>query len=170
MNHSSVENQAMWTCKKCGEQVEDDFEVCWSCGTTREGFEDAAFDPETEGVMGDQAYQARQVARQQEQFVTVASFWNALEAHMVRSRLEAEAIHAYVTEELARTALWGMVNDAGGVKLQVAESDVPRARLILATMQHPSVRETEEADDDERIQAATDLQGIKKIEPEDQQR
>lgn len=28
----------MWLCKNCGEQVEDDtFEVCWKCGTGRDG-------------------------------------------------------------------------------------------------------------------------------------
>ena len=34
----------MWTCSKCGEKVQDDFEVCWSCGTTMDGVEDASFD------------------------------------------------------------------------------------------------------------------------------
>src|SRR5439155_19120469 len=33
----------MWTCAKCGERVEDGFEVCWSCGTTIDGVEDPNF-------------------------------------------------------------------------------------------------------------------------------
>ena len=33
----------MWVCKKCREQIEDSFDVCWSCGTTREGVEDPSF-------------------------------------------------------------------------------------------------------------------------------
>ncbi|MDP1564533.1 MAG: hypothetical protein Q8M16_24395 [Pirellulaceae bacterium] len=33
----------MWSCKKCREQHEDSFLVCWSCGTTRDGVEDPAF-------------------------------------------------------------------------------------------------------------------------------
>jgi hypothetical protein len=33
----------MWTCPKCGEKVEDSFEVCWSCGTTPGGVEDPSF-------------------------------------------------------------------------------------------------------------------------------
>ena len=33
----------MWKCTKCGELVEDDFEVCWNCGTSSEGVEDPEF-------------------------------------------------------------------------------------------------------------------------------
>jgi hypothetical protein len=27
----------MWTCPKCGEKVEGQFDSCWSCGTKRDG-------------------------------------------------------------------------------------------------------------------------------------
>jgi hypothetical protein len=27
----------MWKCSKCGEEVEDDFEVCWNCSTAKDG-------------------------------------------------------------------------------------------------------------------------------------
>jgi predicted nucleic-acid-binding Zn-ribbon protein len=33
----------MWPCPKCREDVENTFEVCWNCGTARDGSEDAAF-------------------------------------------------------------------------------------------------------------------------------
>jgi len=36
----------MWTCPKCNEKVGDDFEVCWKCGTSKDGVEDPAFEPE----------------------------------------------------------------------------------------------------------------------------
>ena len=26
---------AMWTCQKCGEELEDSFDACWSCGTPK---------------------------------------------------------------------------------------------------------------------------------------
>ncbi len=32
-----------WTCLKCCEIVDDECEVCWICGTTREGVEDPGF-------------------------------------------------------------------------------------------------------------------------------
>ena len=33
----------MWTCPKCGSQVDPSFDVCWNCGTTPEGVEDPTF-------------------------------------------------------------------------------------------------------------------------------
>ena len=27
----------MWKCSKCKEKIEDNFDSCWSCGTTRDG-------------------------------------------------------------------------------------------------------------------------------------
>ena len=33
----------MWQCKKCKEDVDDSFEVCWNCGTTSDGVADPSF-------------------------------------------------------------------------------------------------------------------------------
>lgn len=33
----------MWTCLRCGEQIEDGFDACWQCGTDREGQIDPNF-------------------------------------------------------------------------------------------------------------------------------
>ncbi|MGE3820109.1 MAG: hypothetical protein AB7I30_11850, partial [Isosphaeraceae bacterium] len=33
----------MWTCPKCQSLVDPSFEVCWNCGTTRDGVEDPLF-------------------------------------------------------------------------------------------------------------------------------
>jgi uncharacterized protein YbjQ (UPF0145 family) len=33
----------MWNCVKCKERVEDAFEVCWNCGTGKDGTEDPSF-------------------------------------------------------------------------------------------------------------------------------
>ncbi len=33
----------MWTCPKCGSHVDPSFDICWSCGTSREGVEDPTF-------------------------------------------------------------------------------------------------------------------------------
>ena len=35
----------MWTCGKCGEKGEANFDVCWKCGTPRDGIDDPAFRP-----------------------------------------------------------------------------------------------------------------------------
>jgi hypothetical protein len=33
----------MWTCKKCGERIEETFDACWKCGTSMDGVEDPEF-------------------------------------------------------------------------------------------------------------------------------
>jgi hypothetical protein len=33
----------MWTCPKCSAKVDPTFEVCWQCGTSRDGVEDPNF-------------------------------------------------------------------------------------------------------------------------------
>lgn len=33
----------MWSCPKCHSKVDDDFDVCWQCGTTADGVEDPQF-------------------------------------------------------------------------------------------------------------------------------
>jgi hypothetical protein len=33
----------MWECSKCRERLEDSFEVCWKCGTSKTGEEDPGF-------------------------------------------------------------------------------------------------------------------------------
>jgi hypothetical protein len=33
----------MWQCVKCREKLDDTFDVCWSCGTSREGVKDPDF-------------------------------------------------------------------------------------------------------------------------------
>jgi hypothetical protein len=125
----------MWTCPKCREAVEDEFEVCWSCGTNREGHENPDFVPEQDGIMTESTYQAEQATERQEDLVTVALFANATEAHMARSLLEAEGIHGFVMDELANV-VWGFKTPLDAVPLQVADKDVDRARALLAEVHH----------------------------------
>ena len=33
----------MWPCVRCRQEVEDSFDVCWSCGTSKDGVEDPDF-------------------------------------------------------------------------------------------------------------------------------
>jgi hypothetical protein len=142
----------MWICAKCREDVDEDFDVCWSCGTTREGRENTEFNPETEGIINENVYRAQRAAMQYEDLVTVATFGSAPEAHMARSRLESEGIHAFVTDELAGNAL-GLFPALSGIRLQVAGKDAARAHALLAEVPHlrpePIDEETRGAPDDQ---------------------
>lgn len=43
---------AMWTCETCTESVGEDFDVCWSCGTSRDGTPDPTFVREDDAGAG----------------------------------------------------------------------------------------------------------------------
>jgi hypothetical protein len=45
----------MWECRKCHERHETSFEVCWNCGTSKEGVEDPTFARTEEGERASEA-------------------------------------------------------------------------------------------------------------------
>ncbi len=61
----------------------------------------------------------------------IASFSSGIAAQLARARLEAAGISSFLTNELGSVA-------GGGVGLQVSESDVARARELLAGPQRPA--------------------------------
>jgi hypothetical protein len=122
---------AVWTCAKCRAEGEENFEVCWSCGAPRPGFEDPPFDADVEGVVSAEQYEAEAAARAQGRFVTVATFWNPVEAHVLCGRLQAAGVRAYVADEETVAMDWLLANAVGGIKVQVAEVDAARAQQVL---------------------------------------
>lgn len=48
-----------WTCPHCGEAIEDTFDTCWKCGTSRDGAppaDPALYDPATRDTLADPSY------------------------------------------------------------------------------------------------------------------
>jgi hypothetical protein len=64
-------------------------------------------------------------------FVTVATFSDAMEAEIARNRLEAEGIRAVLMDRETVAMAWHVAQAIGGVKLLVAEADEERAVEIL---------------------------------------
>jgi putative signal transducing protein len=136
----------MWTCPKCREDVEDELEVCWSCGTTIEGIEDPNFfdepgKPRPQTAPGESP----------ESLVTVAKCSLPGEAHAMRVRLESEGIPVFLFDEFTITMDWLLSNAIGGVKVQVPDHCLERAREILGIM---ADEEDEEADTEHEGAAA----------------
>ena len=69
--------------------------------------------------------------------VTVFTAFNPAEAQLVRSRLEAAQFHAVVTHELSALSMDGYALAAGGIQVQVPESEAAEAREFL-TAETPS--------------------------------
>ena len=53
----------MWKCQNCNEQVEDNFDVCWNCGTKMDG----RIDEEFQSVVVDDSDETGIVAESQTQ-------------------------------------------------------------------------------------------------------
>jgi hypothetical protein len=71
--------------------------------------------------------------------VTIATFWDALEANIARNFLERAGIQVILSDELT-SVVWGLGHDLGGVKVQVPADQAALAQRLLsdhATKQPP---------------------------------
>lgn len=137
----------MWRCPHCAEKIEDDFDVCWSCGTARDGVLDPTFQsadakpgPESSSARG-----SRDVLDEGEGLETVAEFAQISEAYAIRWKLEDAGIHVFMGDELTMGSIRPYA--VGGVKLQVARHSVRRALRIVEECER--AREEKKRDDDE---------------------
>ena len=64
-------------------------------------------------------------------FVTIATFSQPIEAHIVRTRLEDEGIECFIKDEHLVSVNWLLSNAVGGVRLKVRKEDAERAALII---------------------------------------
>ena len=63
---------------------------------------------------------------------TVATFWKPEEAHLFRMRLASSGIDSFIQDESIIQLDMLFANVLGGVRVQVAEEDVPAVRELLA--------------------------------------
>lgn len=75
--------------------------------------------------------------------VVVATFSKPEEAHLLRMRLEAGGIQAFLRDENTIQVDWLYSNALGGVRVEVAEEDVAATRELLATDHGISAKDSE---------------------------
>lgn len=63
-----------------------------------------------------------------DKLVLLASFFNAVDAHIVKGMLESEAIESFIFDERASS----VTPLVGGVRLMVWQSDLERAKEIIS--------------------------------------
>jgi hypothetical protein len=101
----------MWKCLKCAESIKDTFEVCWSCGTTKEGILDPHFlDPEAGSAAPENEameYFADDGEENLERMATVAQCKFSAEAHAMRVQLEAPTMTIGRNSPPWRSTTWG---------------------------------------------------------------
>lgn len=93
-------------------------------------------------------------------FVTVATFINSVEANLAKQRLEAEGIRCYLADESIVELAWHLSVAFGWIKLRVHQQDVELAKSILTSTEldsglepetiteDPWLSQSDEADDD----------------------
>jgi len=64
-----------------------------------------------------------------DKLVTIATYLNVSEAHIVKGLLESEGIQVFIYDEQATI---NFVNLIGGVRLVVKQSDAERAKIIIS--------------------------------------
>ena len=64
-------------------------------------------------------------------FVTVMTAFNPADAQLARSRLEAAGFHPFVADEMAALSMEGYALAAGGIRVQLPESEFTEAREFL---------------------------------------
>lgn len=133
----------MWTCPKCRESIADDFDVCWNCGTSRDGTEDPSFEPiasdaavpdpgpGTEQDAGASAPPSFAPSDPTRQLVKVATFWHPVEAWLARNRLAEAGILAFVADEQLITANWLLSAAIGGAAVEIRLADLELAQAVL---------------------------------------
>jgi len=67
-----------------------------------------------------------------EKWVTIATFNFAHEAHLARTRLESQGIPANIADEHIVSINWFYAPAVGGIKLNVLETDVQKAKEVFA--------------------------------------
>jgi hypothetical protein len=72
------------------------------------------------------------------ELVTVFNTFNPAEAQLTRARLEAAGFHAVVTHELAALTMGGYSMAAGGIRVQVPDTEAEEARAFLAQPSEPA--------------------------------
>jgi hypothetical protein len=136
----------MWSCPSCGAKVDNSFEVCWSCGTSRDGEADPAFvrADDDDGWIQTPPWKWEHKGANAPDFEVAESevvecYWacNAVEAMFVARQLAREGIPATADAldlRIVLAGLFGLV-PAGpyfGPRVRVFAEDLPRARSWLA--------------------------------------
>ena len=63
--------------------------------------------------------------------VTVRTFDNPIDAHMLKSKLESEGISCYLKDEHTITIDPLVSNALGGIKLRISDADIEKTKAIL---------------------------------------
>jgi hypothetical protein len=142
----------MWRCPNCGEQIGDEFDACWKCGTAQDGTRAADVHaegdapaksdagPDSEPPLTEEEREADRVLY--ERLVEVCSAGNIVEADGLCELLEESGIQARVVGEGLGVAAGGLaLGENVSPRIWVHESDLARAREVIERWRSPQANE-----------------------------
>lgn len=132
----------MWTCSKCGSKIDPTFDVCWNCGTSREGVVDPNFvtadetppiaDPLYDpAAVADEPVKSRwseQVGPHGDDLVSCYQAYSLMESKFIADQLSGQGIPAMSDTQDLQDALGTM---QGNPRVYVRAIDYPKARAWL---------------------------------------
>ena len=129
----------MWTCPACAATVEETFDVCWSCGTSRDGEADPTFvraddagpiaDPIVDGFPGLDALGTADAPGSHDALVQAYRARDLMEAQFLADQLGDAGFPAKADEQDMHDQLGGMTS---GPRVYVRAADLAGARAWLA--------------------------------------
>jgi predicted nucleic-acid-binding Zn-ribbon protein len=114
----------MWHCPKCREKIDDEFDVCWSCGTSRDGVEDPDFQRADDAApVEDEAVPVQLTAiREAEAEVALPA------TRATTNRMDCPRCHAVMqfvgTKKFHEGTNWGAWGDLGELFVNKEDFDV----------------------------------------------
>jgi hypothetical protein len=137
----------MWTCPKCQSRVSQEWDVCWSCGTSADGEEDPSFDAEVDAPTPRKPVLDPELAPTLDdelpgpppEFVVVYETAEEIAAHYVTEQLCRQGIRALKTSDV-RAINTSVLHTIGQVT--VHPDDLTRAQeWLIAYERHRRHRE-----------------------------
>lgn len=102
-------------CPKCGDEYKDGYDKCVECNI---------------GLVAELPVEELNTGPV-EKLIIIAQFSKGFDAHLAKSKLESEGIEGFLADEHIVQMNWLYSNLVGGVKLQVRESDLVKAKEAL---------------------------------------
>lgn len=87
-------------------------------------------------------------------FVTIATFGNYVDANLAKQLLESQGIQCYLANESTVNMAWHLTVAVGWIQLQVSQADIEQAKIVLVSSEFETAVSGEEslsndeADDD----------------------
>ena len=72
-----------------------------------------------------------------DKLVTVRTFFDVIEAHVIKGLLESEGIEVYILDEQSATYVYTPIT-VGGIRLAVKQSDFEIVEEILSSLDSPA--------------------------------